>query len=230
MVFYDTLVLQKIKKEGKIIMKKWISTLLVGGLLAAGCGIIYITSTHPAFIGTPHPVVVDGFEIKPGETTVSELSQAGFQISDRDAYFSVPTADGKVSSGYSEFYSLDTEVEGKSYYEGLILVKEDEDYAYIEVVNESPSAKKLGEAKVREVEVYDYQEKADQACLEGISFHELTQEGLTAKAGQPKSVETDAGEDYKGTKATWSKGNYEMEVEWKSDGTVSSFCSVYERD
>lgn len=192
------------------------------------CMSIFLGGCGKAPAGTPHLVTIDGFSVEPGKTTVQELSDAGFYISDTSMR-KVAVSGGQVVSGYEEAYELSSEVEPKTYYYMLKLVKDGQSYAGLTVVNESSSKATLADCKVRSISVYSSEEKADEAKLNGIAMKDLTVDALKESSGEPESEEEEESSEGKSTVTSWAAGNYSMELTVKEDGTVSSFKSEYEK-
>lgn len=191
-------------------------------------GVVYVMNRTPANVGTPHEVTVDGFAIIPGETTGAQLYEAGFQISDKSMYSMQLTPEGKPV-GYTGYYDLGTEVEKKTYYYGLNLIKDGESYAMLEMINTASSAKTVGDMKVKSVAVVG--EKKSVASLEGIAASEITKEALIEKAGEPKSETPTIGDDGEArTELLWENGDYEMEVTLYQDGTCDRFQSAWNQE
>lgn len=208
--------------------KNLITTVIMAIIAVAFFGFVYVANHSPTYIGVPHSVVVDGFEIIPGETTAAQLYDAGFQIADRSMYSLEVTKDG-TPAGYTDFIPLDTKVEKSSYYYSLHLIKNHKSYAILSMINESSSDKTLGDTKVREISVFSFSKNMENASLEGIPTGELTKETLIAKAGEPSDETTSTSENGTRTVIEWSKGHYKMELELEENGTFYSFSSFYEK-
>ena len=195
--------------------KKLIKQVVLGIAVVVFLAYVDLDSHHPAFIGTPHPVIVAGFTIEPGKTTVQELSSAGFQLSAYD----------KRGTGI-RIYNLLDELDAKSYYMNMDLTKDDKKYAKIEIVNESSSSKMALECKVRSVMVFNSDTDAEQSSIDGVSGADISIDALTKAAGEPKSSRTDDGE----TTVIWKKGYYSMKFVIKEDGSGYHYESRYEKD
>lgn len=209
--------------------KKLIKNVVIGILAVIILAYAYLSSHHPMFIGSSHPVTVAGFTVKPGQTTVQDLTDGGFFLANMTSR-DVTIKDGEITSGYSEAISPYVETEPYTYYTLLELVKNGQSYARVSVVNESSQKKKLADLQVREIVVNVDKEAATEAELEGIPFEQLSVEKLTEKAGKPKRTTEDELDD--GTKMTvtrWSKGHFTMELEVLEDGSVHGFTSDYEK-
>lgn len=206
---------------------KGMKRILLGTAAAFFCLAAGLAGCSRAPEGTPHIVTVDNFQVEPGKTTVQELGDAGFFISD-SSMRKVKVSGSQVASGYEEAYDLSSEVEPRTYYYMLRLVKDGQSYASLTVVNESSSAATLADCKVRTITVYSTEQKAEEAKLDGIVMGELNVESLTETAGEPDSSKEEDGENGKRTVAKWQKGDYTMELTLNEDKTVYSFSSGYE--
>lgn len=209
--------------------KKLISTILVSVLMVVYFGYVYISNHHPAFIGVPHPVVVAGFEIIPGETTGAQLYDAGFQIAPNDVHAWDLNKDG-TRKGYTEFLPLDTKAEKHTSYYSLELIKDHRSYGSLLMVNESASDKTLADTKVQEITVLRVSEGMEHATLEGIAAPQLTKEALVAIAGEPTKEEISPDNKYLYTTLEWNKGFYTMTLCLDPENKLYSFSSSYERN
>lgn len=212
--------------EGK--KKKLIGNLALALVVVVLAAVVYVMNHNPAFTGTPHVVTVAGFSIEPGKTTVQELADAGFGISDFSSLKTVIT-DGAPVTGYTEVFDLTSETEAKSYYNMLKLVREGKSYGALTVVNETSSAMPLADCKVREISVYSSDEEADTATIDGIAMGQLSVEALTAVAGEPERTSDETNAEGKKTSTFWEKGNYSMKLTVKEDGSAYVFTSSYEK-
>lgn len=201
--------------EGK--KKKLVETVLIVAVIVVFCIGIYIVNHNPHFTGEPHAVALGGVTAIPGTTTMGELAAAGYEFSDRDH------AEWTGAGGYlyTEVLDLSAELEGRTYYD-LVLVKDGDAYADIEVINEATSSKAFTECVLREVAVKNYHEGSDGVSVDGISFGQLSEAALTGAIGaSPESV---AG------KYVWKKGNYSLSLELGDDGKVSGISSKYVKE
>lgn len=202
-------------KKKKII--NGIKTALVGVVLLAG---MYLLNCHPFFIGTPTEVTLGDLTIIPGETTVGELIDAGYEFSD---FEHAEWVQDRENAGYVYTEVIDTtaEVEARTYYD-LVLLKEGEDCAEISIVNENSAAKVLPECKVRSITVDGFRESAADTTIKGIAFGQISETALEEAMGKaPEKVS----EDY----YVWEKGNYKLQLRLTEEGAVDSVTSFYER-
>lgn len=209
--------------------KNFISNVIIFLIAAAILGALYVTGHHPAFIGTPYKATVNGFEIIPGETTGAQLYEAGFQLADQ-SMFSIEINGEHASSGFRDFFPLDSELEKHSYVDGLSLIRDGHAHAYVKMVNESGSTKTLAETKVQEITLYHDTLDAETAQLEGIPTGELTADALTQRLGAPTKESSLYDAEGDRPQLTWGKGHYEIELVLNPDGSFYSFSSSYEKD
>lgn len=216
------------KREGTAKRGRKISNIIyVLGIIIVAT-VVYIYNNNPEIAGEAKTVQVGGFEVIPGETTVQDIADQGFDISDYTSRSTQVVGDSVVS-GYTEMIDIASPVEGRSYYNGLKMVKEGQAYASLSVVNESKVGNTLASCKVRSVKVYDSDEDAENAVLEGIPMKDLTVKALTEKIGEAEVSEgvDDAGE--KRITSTWEKEVFSLEVVTDEAGKVFSFTSSYEK-
>lgn len=196
---------ERIQKEqtpaGK--RKKLIQQIVLSILIAGIIVIIYLLNHHPAFAGSPHLVTLGGVTVEPGKTTVKELTDAGYEISDQ-SLSEWTEIDGTSAYVYHEVYDLASEVEGSSFYM-LKLVKEGREHAGITIVNHKSSAAKLTECLVYSVEIHASSKGADTDTVDGIKINQLSLEGLQDLLGEP-SDESSTGV------YEWKKGKYSLRL------------------
>lgn len=168
--------------------------------------------------GKPYAVVLNGVEILPGETTVQELSDLGFELSDFSGRQMVRDGEGGTTFVYANVYDLTSEAEAMTVYPGIYLLKEGEKIASLSIANDTKSGISLLKCKIVTVTVdiddYDY-EKAE---VEGVSFTSLSAKTLAEALSKPKT-DTDS-------KTEWRRGDYTLTVEYEN-GEVSSLRSSY---
>lgn len=168
--------------------------------------------------GKPYVVTLDGVEILPGETTVQELSDFGFELSDFSGRQMVRDEEGNTIFVYANVYDLTSEAEAMTVYPGIDLLKEGEKIASLSIANDTKSGISLLKCKIVTVTVdidcYDY----EKAVVEGVSFTNLSVETLTEALSKPKN-ETDS-------KTEWRRGDYTLTVEYEG-GEVSRLRSSY---
>ncbi len=209
--------------------KSFLAGLILFLFMAALLGVVYVMDHNPAYTGTPYKAVVDGFEIIPGETTGAQLYEAGFQLADQ-SMFSIEINGQSASSGFRDFFPLETKLEKRSYVDGLSLIQDGHAHAHLEMVNESSFSKTLAEAKVQGITVYRDDVNAEQASLEGISTGELSKQTLTERLGEPKEESTQFDVEGDRTELVWAKGNYKTELVLAPDGSFHSFYSRYRKN
>lgn len=193
------------------------------------CMSFYLGGCDKSPSSSPYLVTVDGFTVEPGKTTVQELSDAGFFLSDSSKR-KVVVSGGQVASGYEEAFDISSEVEPRTYYYMIKLVKDGQSYASLSVVNESSSKAALAECKVKSISVYSSELKAEEAKLNGIAMGDLTVDVLKETVGEPKGEEEKESSDGKSIVTSWSDGYYSMKLDVKEDGKVYGFSSEYNKE
>lgn len=181
--------------------------LLLSGLLS-GC----------AGSGKPYVVALNGVEILPGETTVQELSDLGFELSDLSGRQMVRDEEGNTTFVYANVYDLTSEAEAMTVYPGIDLLKEGEKIASLSIANDTKSNISLLKCKIVTVTVYADCYDCEKVEVEGVAFPSLSAETLAEALSKPKT-DTDS-------KTEWRRGDYTLEVEYKG-GEVSSLRSSY---
>lgn len=179
---------------------KWVGNLAV---LAALAVVYQLLMHYHVFSGEPYPVSLENITIVPGQTTVQELLEAGYELSDRE-YSEVRKDTGMMY--YTGVIDPSEEADAKTYYM-MVLVKDSRAHASITVYNwEEWSKKPLGECKVSLVEVRDFHEKSEQAAILDIPILEATKEAISERLGKEPEV-LDSG-TYR-----WEKGKYSLMFE-----------------
>lgn len=213
------------EKEKKARVRAALVFVVLGILIVA---MLYLADHHPAFTGTPFTVTAGGCTIKPGETTVQELADAGFTFTNFNS-LKTPVFNGKTVGGAPDSLSLSENVKAKSYYDLIQLRKDGELYATLSVVNESSSSKTLADCKIRSISVYSSYEDAGNSSVAGIPMDQLSVETLKAAAGEPESSRDDNLSDEKKVVTIWKNIRYSMELSVSEDGSVYSFTSKYSK-
>ena len=176
--------------------------------------------------GKPYVIVMDGLEIIPGKTTVQDLANAGYELTDMTGRVMMNERDenGEIVYRYRNVYDLTSEADARSMYSMLILVKDEEQAAGITIINNSTSAVPLSQCIVSNLYIYNDYIDADKVTVEGTSFPQLTEEMLTELYGKPDRNYDDS--------VTWDKGNYYLSLKIEEDGTVRSLSTnkVYRTD
>lgn len=197
--------------------KKLIIFLVATGVAFA---VFLYVFTHATFAtGKPYSVDVDGTTILPGKTTVQELADAGFNLSD-------------YSVLYKQAYDLSAEADARTNYLQIALVKDAKIYAHLEVMNKDASPKPLSACIVSNVNfttTYDYQND-DKIAVNGVSLKDITPDKMIEASGKPFEVS-----DYKsydesrtGTEHVWKFHAYEMHVITLDDGSLYQVSSVFD--
>ena len=200
--------------------KSWLELLaaLVFFLVCAG---LYRVLPHIEIGGgKPYVIVMDGLEITPGKTTVQDLADAGYELSDTSAKIMASEKDenGNTMFFYRDVYDLEAEAEPRTLYASLVLVKGETQAAEVSVINDRGSAIPLSQCIVSEVLVRDRFTDADKVTVEGTPFAQLTEEKVTEWFGKKERV-------FNTTTLIWEKGNYYFSVEIDEDGTVKKLST-----
>ena len=176
--------------------------------------------------GKPYVIVMDGLEITPGTTTVQDLANAGYELTDMTGKVMLNERgeDGEIQYRYRNVYDLTSEADARSMYSMLILVKDEEQAASLSIVNNETSAVPLTQCIVSNITIYSDCIDADKVTVEGTSFPQLTEGMLTELYGKPDK-------NYDNS-LTWDKGNYYFSLKVEEDGTVRSISTnkVYRTD
>ncbi|MCH5259761.1 MAG: hypothetical protein J1F18_08410 [Lachnospiraceae bacterium] len=176
--------------------------------------------------GKPYVIVMDGLEIIPGKTTVQDLANAGYELTDMTGKVMLNERgeDGEIIYRYRNVYDLTSEADARSMYSSLILVKDEEQAALISIVNNETSAVPLTQCIVSNITIYNHYIDSDKVTVEGTSLPQLTEGMLTELYGKP-----DRNYD---NSLTWDKGNYYLSLKIAEDGTVESLSTnkIYKTD
>ncbi|HWP50739.1 MAG TPA: hypothetical protein VN626_03470 [Clostridia bacterium] len=196
--------------------KKLVMVIIV---MVACFGAILYVATHATFAtGKPYSVEVEGLTILPGKTTVQDLVDAGYYLSD-------------YSVLYKKGYDLTTPAEAKTNYTQIALVKDANIYAHLEVANESSSEKTLAECIVSNAEftlTYDYQNE-DTISVNGVKLKDITPDKMAEISGKPYKVSAYSSYDksHTGTESTWLFHAYALHVITLDDGSLYQVSSTY---
>ena len=201
-------------------------TLLMTAALVVLALIGRVLLNSPATAGTPMEIEILGSTIRPGETTVDDLYAEGFQLSDIQSR----QFDFNAGTSWYNCYSPGIMTEGYTEYLGLLLIKDDEQVAAVDVVNENRSSQKLGACKVSEIAIYSVDEEDMERCVvEGIPLKDLTLEKLTEVKGEPSGqwdIETEDGTELH---TTWSSKKYSLEIKSiQEDGRITTVSLEYD--
>lgn len=170
--------------------------------------VFYFLDRNHVFSGEPYPIRVENVTVIPGETTVQEILQAGYDLSDRDHGEWMSDVGGFY---YSEVIDPEVKADPNSYYH-LILVKEGTAYASITIYNSDEwKSKPLPECRISKIEVAAFHKGSDQAAVLDIPLAEVTKEAISKKLGaEPEDLSSSC---------VWKKGKYSLTLH--SDDSVS---------
>lgn len=172
--------------------------------------------------GEPYVMTVDGTQITPGTTTVQELADAGYELSDFTGQTWVSDENGNKYLAYAYVYDLTADAEAMTVYPSIVLLKDGEEIAMLSIVNDKQSDIPVAECKIESVTVHDDDLGYETASVEGVAFADMSAETLTEALGKPKT-DTDS-------KTKWERGDYSLTIEYE-DGQViridSSYPGVY---
>ncbi len=205
--------------EGK---KKALMGTLIPIAIVAVCAIVYFC--FPDFTiggGKAYVVTLGNVEVIPGQTTVQELADAGYDFSDLSGANSKWDDDGSLHMLYPNVYDLTSEAEANTLYISIVLVKDQEQVASLSLVNMKSKGVPISECVISDISVAKSDYESDKATLMGLSFDQISEEALTEEAGKPKST-PDYSDD-----VTWGKGKYGMGLVFDENGAVESFSSDY---
>lgn len=194
--------------------KKWLG-LLPPLIFVAVCLILYKKFPNIEIGGgKPYVIMMDGVEITPGTTTVQDLADAGYELTDMSGRVMLNERDenGEIVYRYRNVYDLTAEAEARTLYSSLVLVKEEERAASISIINNSASAVPLSQCIVSDIYVYSDCIDADKVTVEGTPLPQLTEEMLTELFGKQDR-------NYNNT-IVWNKGKYYFDLGVEEDGTV----------
>ena len=206
--------------------KKWLE-LLAALVFFLVCAFLYrVFPNIEIGGGKPYVIVMDGLEIIPGKTTVQDLANAGYELTDMTGKVMLNERgeDGEIIYRYRNVYDLTSEADARSMYSSLILVKDEEQAALISIVNNETSAVPLTQCIVSDITIYNRYIDSDKVTVEGTSLPQLTEGMLTELYGKP-----DRNYD---NSLTWDKGKYYLSLKIAEDGTVESLSTnkIYKTD
>lgn len=194
--------------------KKWLE-LLAALVFFLVCATLYRVLPHFEIGGgKPYVIVMDGLEVTPGKTTVQDLANAGYDLSDMSVRIMASDQDenGNMVFYYREVYDLQSEADARTLYDSLVLVKDEQQAASVSIINDGPSAIPLSKCIVSDISIYNDYIDADKVTVEGVSFSQLTEEKLTELFGKVER-------SYDNT-TVWEKGNYNFYLWTTEEGTV----------
>ncbi len=167
----------------------------------------------------PCPISVENITVIPGETTVQELIQAGYGLSDTENKEWVM----ENYSGYfyyPEIVDPTAEADSKSYYY-MVLVKDGLSYGKVVIYNDAEwQAKPVTECKVSALEVASYDEASNQAMILDIPLLEATEEAISERLQLEPEV-SDSGQ------CMWKKGRYSVTLRPHEEGDGRTIRSEY---
>lgn len=172
--------------------------------------------------GEPYVMTVDGMQITPGTTTVQELADAGYDLSDFTGKVLVTDEDGSQHWVYGYVYDLTADAEAMTVYPAIILVKDGEQIGTLSIVNDKQSEIPIAECKIEGVIVHDDDLGHETASVEGVAFADMSAETLKEALGKP-DTDTDS-------KTEWERGDYSFTIEYEGGQVVridSSYPGVY---
>lgn len=185
-------------------------------MLMIGMTMMCLTGCGSTTLAEPYVMKIGDKEIKTGETTVQELSDAGYDLSDLSGRERVFGDDFSSEWIYTQVYDLTSETEARTVYPSITVVKDGQQVALISICNESKDNAPLSECRITSVIVYENYWEVEKVSFEGISFENISSDALTEILGEPKKVSDN--ED----KYTWERGLYSLELEYQEDGTLES--------
>lgn len=177
--------------------------ILLMGMLA-GCG---------SGKGEPYAVTMGGVDVKPGQTTVQELADAGFEFTDLGGRSFTPVEDenGNKIYLYESVYDLTSEAEAKTEYSMIIMVKDGEQAASVSLINESSESVPVSECIISYMTIDMGYKDADKVMVEGVSFDQLSIDKLTELFGKQSGKLNDS-------TTRWQRGDYSLNLEISEDG------------
>lgn len=177
--------------------------ILLTGILA-GCG---------SGKGEPYAVTMGGVEVKPGQTTVQELADAGYEFTDLGGRSLTPIEDenGNKIYLYESVYDLTSEAEAKTEYSMIIMVKDGEQAASVSLINESSESIPVSECIISYMTIDMEYKDADKVTVEGVSFGQLSIDKLTELFGKQSGKLNDS-------TTRWQRGDYSLNLEVSEDG------------
>lgn len=186
--------------------------------------VMILIARHPSMTGTSTEIQVDGFSVIPGETTVQEVMDAGFDLTDQEARI----YDINSESKFSYVYDPEMMAEGETEYMGIIMIKGNETLAYLHVANRKSSDKRLGDCVVSQITLYVGDEPdGERYAVDGVLLKDLTLEKLIAEKGdytRQSEKENENGQTVLET--VWDKDVYKLSVKnLEEDGTITEVVS-----
>ena len=206
---------QKISKIGK--KAAYLATVLLLAGMFAGCG-ADDNGSDVEDSGEPYVVTLDGVKIKPGQMTVQELADLGYEFSDSSGRELVIDENGGSAMVYANVYDLTYEAEAMTLYSLVDLLKDGEKVAGLSIVNDTESEIPLSDCTIVTVNVYTNDTDYEKVSIEGVAFSDLSADSLKGALGEPQT-DTES-------KTEWKRGDYSLQVEYEN-GKVSNIRSNY---
>ena len=177
---------------------------------------VYLTACGSSDHGTPHVMMLGDIEIKPGETTIQELADAGYEFSDNSSVEMVPEDEGfGYTWVYTQVYDLNAKAEARTLYSSVVVLKDGEVAALISIYNEGEKEITLAQCKISYITVYITYFEADKVAVEGITWDKLSAEALTEVLGEVTRSTDDK-------VYVWENGWYSLILRYQEDGTIES--------
>ena len=177
---------------------------------------VYLTACGSSDHGTPHVMMLGDIEIKPGETTIQELADAGYEFSDNSSVEMVPEDEGfGYTWVYTQVYDLNAKAEARTLYSSVVVLKDGEVAAMISIYNEGEKEITLAQCKISYITVYITYFEADKVAVEGITWDKLSAEALTEVLGEVTRSTDDK-------VYVWENGWYSLILRYQEDGTIES--------
>lgn len=200
--------------------KKWLELLAALVFFLVCAGLYRVMPNFEIGAGKPYVIVMDGLEITPGKTTVQDLADAGYALSDSGAKIMASEKDenGNTVFLYRDVYDLDAQAEGRTLYSSLVLVKGELQAADISIINNGASDIPLSQCIVSNVTIRNSFVDADKVMVEGAAFPKLTEEKITELFGKKERV-------FNVTTSIWERGKYYFSLDIAEDGTVKKLTT-----
>ena len=200
--------------------KKWLELLAALVFFLVCAGLYRVLPDFEIGGGKPYVIVMDGLEIIPGKTTVQDLADAGYALSDSSAKIMASEKDenGNTVFLYRDVYDLASQADARTLYSSLVLVKGEQQAADISIINNGGNSIPLSKCFVSDITIRNNYVDSDKVTVEGTSFSQLTEEKITEMFGKKERV-------FNATTNIWERGNYYFSLEIEEDGTVKKLTT-----
>ena len=200
--------------------KKWLELLAALVFFLVCAGLYRVMPDFEIGAGKPYVIVMDGLEITPGKTTVQDLADAGYELTDSSAKIMASEKDenGNTLFFYRDVYDLESEAEARTLYSSLVLVKGESQVADISIINKGGNSIPLSQCIVSEVTIRNSFLNADKVTVEGTSFPQLSEEKITEVFGKKERM-------FNATTTIWERGQYYFSLDVAEDGTVKKLTT-----